>query len=378
MTTIRVLAPYFAPAVDGGGPIRTLDALTRTAPADVSVTVVTRDRDRGHSARLPVPSDPVRDGARCVHYVDTRGLRGLTRLASAIRRRPSPDVLYLNSVFDSRFAVLPLVLRRLGLARPACTLLAPRGEFDEGALAIKRSKKTVFLTLAKSVRLFSGVVWHASTPLEANRIKEVVGGDAEVVVRENETSLPQRAERVPLPRSSRLELVTLGRISPKKRTHLLIEALARVDRPVRLVVVGPDDDAAYARRCRSAAAALPRTVSVEFRGSLPHGAAMEALIQAHAMVTATAGENFGHTIAEALAVGRPVLLPPTTPWTDRVRAGGGTVVDDDAWAAVIQRWADRDHTELERRSSAAADGYDAWRASDADPHVFDLIRQSRA
>ena len=376
MTTVRVLAPYFAPAVDGGGPIRTLDALTRAAPADVSVTVVTRDRDRGHRERLSVPIGPVLDSDRRVHYVDTRGLRGLLRLASSISRRPTPDVLYLNSVFDARFAVLPLVLRRLGLARAACMLLAPRGEFDSGALAVKRPKKAVFLALATRLRLFSGVVWHASTPLEAARIRAVLGDDVDVVVRENETSLPERARRTPPPRSSQLELVSLGRISPKKRTHLLIEALAHVGRPVRLVVIGPDDDAAYARRCRAAAAALPETATVEFRGSLSHEDAMEALSQAHAMATATAGENFGHTIAEALSVGRPVLVSDTTPWSDRVRAGGGSVVLDSDWAATISTWSRSGQDELDRRASAAADAYDDWRAADQAPHVFDLVRQA--
>lgn len=376
MTTVRVLAPYFAPAVDGGGPIRTLDALTRAAPADVSVTVVTRDRDRGHRERLSVPIGPVLDSDRRVHYVDTRGLPGLLRLASSISRRPTPDVLYLNSVFDARFAVLPLALRRLGLARAACTLLAPRGEFDSGALAVKRPKKAVFLTLATRLRLFSGVVWHASTPLEAARIRAVLGDDVDVVVRENETSLPERARRTPPPRSSQLELVSLGRISPKKRTHLLIEALAHVGRPVRLVVIGPDDDAAYARRCRAAAAALPETATVEFRGSLSHEDAMEALSQAHAMATATAGENFGHTIAEALSVGRPVLVSDTTPWSDRVRAGGGSVVLDSDWAATISTWSRSGQDELDRRASAAADAYDDWRAADQAPHVFDLVRQA--
>jgi glycosyltransferase involved in cell wall biosynthesis len=97
------------------------------------------------------------------------------------------------------------------------------------------------------------------------------------------------------------------------------------------------------------------------------------------MATATAGENFGHTIAEALAAARPVLLPATTPWTDRVRASGGTVVDDDGWSEAFRTWADRDQADLEARSAAAADGYDAWRATAAGaPHVFDLVRRSRS
>ncbi|NII40938.1 glycosyltransferase involved in cell wall biosynthesis [Curtobacterium flaccumfaciens] len=376
MTTARVLAPWFAPAVDGGGPIRTLDALTRTAPDDIRVEVITRDRDRGATRRLPVPSGPVREARRVVEYVDTRGLVGAVRLARATARRPDPDVLYLNSVFDARFAVLPVVLRRLGLVAPGCTLLAPRGEFDAGALAIKHRKKQLFLAVARRTGLLAGITWHASTPIEASRIRVVVGADAEVVVRENETSLPDRARRTPPPRSSRLELVTLGRISPKKRTHLLIEALAHIGRPVRLVVIGPDDDAAYARRCRAAATALPATASVEFRGSLSHEDAMEALSQAHAMATATAGENFGHTIAEALSVGRPVLVSDTTPWSDRVRAGGGSVVLDGDWAATIGAWSRSGQEDLDRRASAAADAYDDWRAADRAPHVFDLVRRA--
>ncbi len=185
--------------------------------------------------------------------------------------------------------------------------------------------------------------------------------------------LPERSTRPRRPRSDRLELVTVGRISPKKRLHLLIEALGAVHRPVRLTVVGPADDDAYARRCRDAASRLPAHVSVRFTGSCAHDAVLDEVRRASALVTATAGENFGHTIAEALATARPVLLSDTTPWSDRVRAGGGSVVPDDGWSAAIDQWAGFDDDELDRRSAAAADVYDAWRAGDPAPHLFTLV-----
>ena len=90
------------------------------------------------------------------------------------------------------------------------------------------------------------------------------------------------------------------------------------------------------------------------------------------MVTATAGENFGHTIAEALAVGRPVLLSDTTPWSARVEAGGGEVVADDDWAATIDRWASYSGEELASRAARAASSYDVWRSTPPEPHVFEL------
>ena len=372
MTTVRVLAPYFTPAVNGGGPIRTLDALTRTAPEGLDIEVLTSDRDLGCAERLPVPHGTVRDGRRRIRYLDVRGIAGIGRLARAVRR-PVYDVLYLNSVFDARFAVLPLALRRGGLM-PTCTfLVAPRGEFDPGALTVKSTKKRVFLAAARWAGVFRGLVWHASTQLEAEHIRRVVGPDAVVVVRENETDLPVRALREPVPEPEPLRVVTIGRISPKKRLHLLIEALGSVDAPVHLTVIGPDDDAHYARRCRTIAAGLPPSATVVFRGALPHDEVMRQLAACHAMVTATAGENFGHTIAEALSAGRPVLLPDTTPWSGRVRAGAGEVVADDEWPTVLTRWARAPRAVLTERASRAADAYDRWRDEGRAPHVFELL-----
>lgn len=377
MTHVRVLAPWFAPAVDGGGPIRTLAALTESAPAEVTIDVVTRDRDLGATVRLPVPTEPVVDGRTTIRYLDTRGVRGLVRLADALRARPKPGLTYVNSVFDARFAILPLALHRIGLAPTERVLIAPRGEFDPGALTLSARKKRCFLAFARAVGLFNGVVWHASTETEAAHIREVAGARADVVVRENETALPSRAKRHRVPLGDRLELVTVGRISPKKRTHLVIEALAHVRHPVRLRVIGPADDAAYARRCAAAADRLPEHVEVRFLGSLPHATGMALLAEAHAAVTATAGENFGHTIVEALAVGRPLLLSDTTPWTERVRAGGGTIVADDAWTTQIEQWAAMSEDELSARSAAAADAYDRWRSAEQPPHVFDLVLRRR-
>lgn len=372
MTRVRILAPYFPPAVAGGGPIRTLDALVRSVPEGIALEIVTRDRDLGATTRLAVPDAVVTTAGRRVRFLDTRGPLGVLRLASAIRTHPAPDLTYLNTVFDARFGVLPLLLRRCRLVPAGPVLVAPRGEFDPGALALKSAKKRRYLELARRLGLFHGVTWHASTELEASHVRRAVGASADIVVRENETRLPALAERTPQSTHERLELVTVGRISPKKRTHLVIEALAHVSRPVRLVVLGPVDDVAYGRRCAAAAAVLPARVQVEFTGVQPHAAAVDAVRAAHAMVTATAGENFGHTIAEALAVGRPVLLSDTTPWSARVEAGGGEVVADDDWAATIDRWASYSDEELASRAARAASSYDVWRSTPPEPHVFEL------
>jgi glycosyltransferase involved in cell wall biosynthesis len=373
MTTARVLAPYFAPAVNGGGPIRTLAALVDAAPADLRLDVVTRDRDLGASDRLPVPDGEVVAGRRRVRYLDVRGAAGTSRLVRELRSDAAPEIDYLNSVFDPHFAVLPTLLHRTGRIASRHLVIAPRGEFDPGALALKSAKKTAFLVAARHAGLFDRVCWHASTDIEADHITRVVGLGSRVVVRENETSLPLTASSTPVPRSPRLELVTVGRISAKKRLHVLIEALAAVRNSVRLRVVGPVDDARYAARCRALASTLPAHAEVAFCGPLEHDEVLRTVAGAHATATATAGENFGHTIAESLSAARPVLLPDTTPWTERVRHGGGTIVADGSWSAVIDRWASMPHDEHVRRSRAAGAAYRTWRATAGGPHVFELV-----
>lgn len=375
-TTVLVMAPYFVPAVDGGGPIRTLDALTLAAPSRFEVEVLTRDRDLGGSERLSVPVT-ARAGRRIVHYIDTRGFVGVVRLARALSAR-RPDLAYLNSVFDARFSILPLTLRRAGLSRAGTVVIAPRGEFDPGALAIRPGKKLRYLRAARTLGFFRGTIWHASTDAEALHIRSVVGAQARIVVRENETRLPDKASRSLPPDVDELRLVALGRIAPKKRVHLVLEALVSLAPASRisLTVIGPVDDAAYSRRCRALVSQLNENVTVDWMGSVPHERVIELLSDAHAMVSATAGENFGHTVAESLAAGRPVLLSDTTPWSDRVSAGGGTVVHDDtvaAWRRALATWAGMPVAERSERARRAAETYDSWRSAEAAPHVFDLI-----
>ena len=60
------------------------------------------------------------------------------------------------------------------------------------------------------------------------------------------------------------------------------------------------------------------------------------------MLMPTAGENFGHVIAEALSVSCPVMCTPATPWTECLTAGGGLVVDTlepHDWRVAIERLA---------------------------------------
>jgi glycosyltransferase involved in cell wall biosynthesis len=119
-------------------------------------------------------------------------------------------------------------------------------------------------------------------------------------------------ERV-APRVAARELVYLwlGRAAPRKRFDLFLEAfelIARVRDDVRAIVVGdlsPDPLAARAL------AASPAHARIERRGPMPRSEMAGLLAEVDVLVQPSEHENFGFSVAEALASGRPVVVGPT-------------------------------------------------------------------
>lgn len=371
---VLILLPWYLPAYRAGGPIRTIAALVNEHQAD-RFAIITGDRDWGAATPLDVATDRWVDvGPARVRYCSSRPgpLRSLRSWSSALLATARPDILYLNGVFPVLSSMLPAALRRAGLLRPDRLVIAPRGEFGPGALALRPLRKRAFLSLARAVGLHSGAVWHASTPREADEIRQVLG-DVDVVVRENETLLPPE----PLPRSPRapgpLRVIFLSRVSEKKGLHVVLDALRHVTEPVQLDVYGNSDDAAYLSRCEELAAHLSHPV--RFHGAVEQARVADAFAGADVFAFPTASENFGHAIAEALAAACPVLVPDTTPWTELLRDGGGEVVDGhhDRWSDVLAQWAIRSPLELDAAASGAAEAYRRWRNARPSASVFDLI-----
>ena len=373
---VAVLAPSFPPAFRGGGPARTLDALTRAAPEGSEGHVFAPDKDAGDAQRLAVNSNEwsAVNGVP-TYFASVDKVGELARMYAEIRRI-RPEVVYLNSVFNLRFSILPRVLVAARYLRPRAILIAPRGEFDAGALRIKSAKKRLFLAVYRALGLNRHVVWHASSSAEAEAIRRVWGDRVDVLIRENETLLPDLPE-APTAHEGPLRAVFLSRLSQKKGLLTALEALGQVDQSVDLDVYGPEEDSAYVSACNRAADALPSGVRVRFRGAVQPEAARTTLARYDVMVFPTAGENFGHVIAEALSGSCAVMTSDTTPWSDALRGGGGVVVTPNtsrAWAERIAEVARMTPDERLSLRLGAGSAYQRWRSQPAPPHVFELLR----
>jgi glycosyltransferase involved in cell wall biosynthesis len=317
------------------------------------------------------------------YYASASRPWALVRAYAALRSR-RPDAIYLNSFFNVAFSILPQLLGRFGLWRDAITLLAPRGEFGAAALAKSPRRKKIYLRLYQILSFDKKIVWHACNESEARDITSILGKTAAVVVRENETSLPRSSVWEPSRQASddhqrvALSAFFLGRVVPHKGVLLLLRALASVTDEVALNIFGPEEDPLYARACRDEIARLPPKVVASLRGPLSESQVLAAIRDHDVMLFPTAGESFGHVIAESLFCGRPVVCTDKTPWTTVVRSGGGEIVESLApldWAKSIDRWASLSNAGLSERQRMASRAYDEWRRQGMKGHILSDLRR---
>ena len=111
---------------------------------------------------------------------------------------------------------------------------------------------------------------------------------------------------IPVKIPGELSLLFVGRIHPIKNLDLLLEILAEVKTTVQLTIVGSVEDAPYWEKCRKIIGenAGFGTGGVCAERSIANRELPAVIAKHHIFALPTKGENFGHAIFEALAVGQ--------------------------------------------------------------------------
>jgi len=377
--TILTLLDAYLPGYKAGGPIRSVRNLAEALGKEFGFRIVTLDRDHGSAS--PDSGVAVGEWVRVdqaeVMYLRP-GIGGLLRLCAVLHRADKNTVLYLNSFFSRRFSMLAIAMWRLGLCRPRRVVLAPRGEFSEGALKLKPMRKWLYLRVCRALGLYGGLIWHASSRFEAMdirrqfpRVREAAGNacnegtenrmaggtdsGGEVLVAEDLAQAPS-SRSANSKRPGSLRIVFVSRISRKKNLSGALKMLKDLRGDVRFDICGPVDDADYWRECQDLMAALPANIRIKYWGPIEHERVAEVFASHDVFLFPTWGENYGHVIFEALAAGCPVVISNQTPWRNLEAEGVGWDIpleDTERFKAVLQRCVDGDeawHGELSRRA----------------------------
>ena len=323
---ILTFVRYYLPGYKSGGPIRTIANIVEMLGDEFDFRIVTSDRDATDTEPYSGLADGEwkKVGKAHVRYLSP-SQKGLRRIAAILRETPH-DVLYLNSFFDPEFTQKPLLARRLGLSPKIRCVIAPRGEFSQGALKLKAGKKKAFLLATRAVRLYRELEWQASSEREKTDIRRTLGSIAQNI--RIAVNLPDRRVHalppfVPCDEGEPLRIVFLSRISPMKNLDFALDVLREVKVPVTLDIYGPIRDDAYWLHCEDLMSRLPNSVQAVYRGSVEHDDVGAILSRHDLFFLPTLGENYGHVIFESLAAGTPVLIADTTPWRNLADAGVG-------------------------------------------------------
>lgn len=356
MSKPRVLAfiDWYAPGYKAGGPVRSMLNLVAHLRDRVEFHIVTRNTDYTEHEPYPgiVPDQwTTLPGGEKVWYASAAGTG--RKAWKAILHEDRWDVVYINGLYSWPFNILPLWLARNGQAK---RVVAVRGMLAAGAMRQGTSKKLLFLSLARAFDLYRGVRFQATNGEEAGDVRTFVDRRAEVQVVPNLPAVsPPRRMPVGKERGS-VRLVSVARVAPEKNTLFAIESLRTVQHQVEFNLYGPVYDAGYWARCQEAMATLPEQVRVQYKGPVEPAAVPEILADHHVLFMPSAGENFGHTMLEALTAGRPLLISDRTPWRglEADRAGWDLPLHaSEAFARTIDRVAAMDQEEYDQWSEGA-------------------------
>jgi glycosyltransferase involved in cell wall biosynthesis len=307
-TRLLIFCDWYAPAFKAGGPIRSIVNFVDRFKNQYDIHVFTSDRDINEKKpfkNIQVDHWLEKDGYHIWYY--SPGTMTYKKVKSVIAEI-NPDKIYLNSMFSNM--IKPMVAAYMS----GRLIVAPRGMLRRSALVLKPIKKLIYLRLLKLMGLAPYLSFHSTGEDETKDIKRFFPKAKRIVLAPN---LPVAVNKNLIQSekaTGKLRIVFVGRLHPIKKLDFLLEALVRAKGDIALDIVATREDADYWRKCKKLISKLQFKVDIESYIDLPHAKIKPLLEKAHLFVLPTEGENFGHAIFEALAVGCPVLISDQTPW----------------------------------------------------------------
>ncbi|MGC6413885.1 MAG: glycosyltransferase [Bacteroidia bacterium] len=316
---------------------------------DYDIFVITSNKDIGGEV-LDVKSNQWIDYGRNIKVQYLDGKNRFTNSLLLLIKEINPKIIYLNSMFSLNYSILPLYLyfRKKIVSK---IIVAPRGMLHRGAIKYKKQKKKIYLDLLNMSGVTKQLYFQATDEQEKKDIQ------FHLKVDERKISLvPNFPQSLLTPLStipkfkSRLKLVFISRVAPKKNLLFFIKQLITQNAHIELAVYGGIEEG-YWDECNQAIRSLPNNIRVEYKGSIEHSEVERVLKENHFFILSTFGENFGHASFEAFAAGRPVIISDQTPWRGLEQQNIGwdiSLGSQEKWKHAIEYAANMEQVEFDK------------------------------
>jgi glycosyltransferase involved in cell wall biosynthesis len=332
---VKVLhvSPSFYPTMAYGGTIRSGYGLCRgLADLGCSVRVLTTDSDGpGRTLEILNDEDVQLDSLR-VRYCHKQFRHSVS--FGLLRLLPKyivwADVVHLTAVYS--FPTFPTLSCCRLFQKPI--VWSPRGSLQRWDGSTRPIAKSLWESGCCNLALKEKLVLHATSQTEAKQSLSRFPGVRTVVIR-NGVDLPRDLRKTD-PKEE-LRMAYLGRLHPIKGIELLLEAcslLGKQSEPWHLDIAGAGT-LAYVDSLKSKVVELRLQAHVDFLGEVFGEAKADLFASSDVVLAPSHVENFGMSIAEALAHEVPVIASKGTPWEDLEKNRCGLWVDNDPKSLAV-------------------------------------------
>ena len=217
-----------------------------------------------------------------------------------------PDLIHINGIWSPQNWGFQKKAQELGIK----VILSPHGMLELWILAQNPLKKKLGLFLYQKKAIQRALFLHATAQMEANNIRSI-GFKNPIYIIPNGIDLSDVKKNKEYYGTKKM--VFISRIHPKKGIEILIEAWSNSNTDGWVLEIAGNGDKEYIENLNQSAKNIK---NVNFVGAKYGEDKWDFLRSADVMVLPTHSENFGIVIAEALAVGVPVITTQGTPWED--------------------------------------------------------------
>jgi len=315
---ILVFIDWFVPAYKAGGPITSCYNAIEALKGYFDFYVVTSNTDYLENEPLKgIESDcwNSNDGFKVFYTSKTKLSIGFIRETI---KHTEHQVLWINGFFSFYFSILPSFFR----IKSKRTIISTRGMLGGNVLQFKSLKKRIFIQLSKILNLYKGVLFHATNQSEAIEIENNFNN--KVLIASNFPTIKKsNQEKVRQKNKGELKILQVARIAKEKNTLFTIDLITKMRGNVVLDIVGSIYDKEYADDCKELANHVKSNIKINFLGPKSPIELNSLMGNYDLFLLPTLGENFGHSIAESLSNGIPVLISNKTPWRNLEESNAG-------------------------------------------------------
>jgi glycosyltransferase involved in cell wall biosynthesis len=312
---VLIFIDWFIPGYKAGGPIRSCVNLIEHLKDNIEFYVITRNTD--YCDAIPyknIESDIWNTFHPNIHvyYLSKKNINFLN--IKSLIKNTNFDFIYINGLYSFYFSILPMFFAKF--RKHKNMVVAPRGMLSLQALSVKSFKKLTFIVLAKFTGLFKNITFHATNEDEAIDIRRALGENTKTKVAPN---LPARIQTITwkerIKEKNAVKFISIARISPEKNTKYALERIIQCTKgKIEFDLYGSIYNQSYWEECKNIIQKAHSNVQINYKGSVDYKDVADLLTVYHFLLLPSVGENFGHSILEALAAGCPVIISDLTPW----------------------------------------------------------------